>query len=136
MKFLTASTLLVAGLATAIWAAPSQLVFDNDDDVVQVAQPAESHREPDFVDILEAEAAHLAAAAKQDHAERPHAFWPPSTLPSGTGGWVWSSCGQPGDAVQVQSIEVSPDPPVPGKNLTIKAKGFVTERIEVSRIMT
>lgn len=48
------------------------------------------------------------------------------------GGWVWSSCGQSSDAVQVQDIRVSPDPPRPGQNLTVHAKGIVNSKIEVS----
>ncbi|CAO1618894.1 unnamed protein product [Parajaminaea phylloscopi] len=126
MRLLTASTLLVVGITTVAWAAPSQLVLSTVDDELRVAQPvaASSHREPDFVDILESEA----------KAVRPATMWPPSSPPGGSGGWVWSSCGQPSDAVEVQSIEVSPDPPVPGQNLTVKAKGIVKSRIEEGSI--
>jgi hypothetical protein len=51
---------------------------------------------------------------------------------------VWSSerltfvcLGLETDPIQIDSIEVSPDPPVPGQNLTVIAKGQVTEVIEV-----
>ncbi|KAF8622885.1 hypothetical protein AX15_006650 [Amanita polypyramis BW_CC] len=46
-----------------------------------------------------------------------------------TSSWSYTDCGLPSDPVQVESIEVSPDPPKPGHNLTIKAKGVVTEVI-------
>jgi len=35
------------------------------------------------------------------------------------------------DPVHIQSIEISPDPPQPGKDLTIKVKATVTEPVEV-----
>lgn len=50
------------------------------------------------------------------------------------GGWVWSSCGQSQDAVIVQDIKVTPDPPRPGQNLTVHAKGIVNSKLEVSKI--
>ncbi|PWN30514.1 hypothetical protein BDZ90DRAFT_207574, partial [Jaminaea rosea] len=48
--------------------------------------------------------------------------------------WVWSSCGQPDDVVEVKSIDVSPDPPVPGKNMTVKARGVVKRTIKEGSI--
>ncbi|KAG8745929.1 Phosphatidylglycerol/phosphatidylinositol transfer protein [Ceratobasidium sp. 414] len=33
--------------------------------------------------------------------------------------WTWSDCGSPQDVVHIKSIEVSPDPPQPGKDLTV-----------------
>ncbi|PFH54549.1 hypothetical protein AMATHDRAFT_44401 [Amanita thiersii Skay4041] len=36
------------------------------------------------------------------------------------------------DPIQLESIEVSPDPPKPGKDLTVKVKAIVSETIEVS----
>ncbi|KAG8743090.1 Phosphatidylglycerol/phosphatidylinositol transfer protein [Ceratobasidium sp. 414] len=47
-----------------------------------------------------------------------------------TNSWTWIDNGQPTDAVQVYSIEVSPDPPQIGKDLTVKARGRATRRIE------
>jgi len=44
--------------------------------------------------------------------------------------WSWSSCGSPDDLVEVTSLEVSPDPPEPGKNLTVNVKGTVKQQIE------
>ena len=35
------------------------------------------------------------------------------------------------DVVQVESVVVSPDPPVPGEDLTVKVKANVQEIIEV-----
>jgi len=44
--------------------------------------------------------------------------------------WSWSSCGTPDDIVEVTSLEVSPDPPEPGKNLTVNVQGTVKQQIE------
>ncbi|KAL7417656.1 ML domain-containing protein [Mrakia frigida] len=45
------------------------------------------------------------------------------------GGWSWVDCGGAGDAVLIDSIKVSPDPPVPGQNLTVTATGLVVDPI-------
>lgn len=42
--------------------------------------------------------------------------------------------GEPGDAVTIKSVKVSPDPPRPGQNLTIYAEGTVNNDIEVRRV--
>ncbi|CAE6539519.1 unnamed protein product [Rhizoctonia solani] len=34
--------------------------------------------------------------------------------------WSWTDCGLPSDGVQIKSIEVTPDPPKPGQDLTVK----------------
>ncbi|KAJ7181758.1 ML domain-containing protein [Mycena crocata] len=47
-----------------------------------------------------------------------------------TSGWEYVDCGLPSQPLQIESIEVSPDPPLPGEELTVTAKGHVTERIE------
>ena len=39
--------------------------------------------------------------------------------------------GLPTDIIQIQSIEVSPDPPKPGQELTVKVDAIVTQTIEV-----
>ncbi|SCV70227.1 BQ2448_1621 [Microbotryum intermedium] len=39
--------------------------------------------------------------------------------------WNWTDCGSPDDAIEIESIAISPDPPVPGKDLTIYASGKV-----------
>ncbi|GAA5960646.1 hypothetical protein JCM8115_001781 [Rhodotorula mucilaginosa] len=45
--------------------------------------------------------------------------------------WGWSDCGLvKEDDLQIESLEVSPDPPKPGHNLTINASGRVNRRIE------
>lgn len=73
-------------------------------------------------------------------------------------GWAWSSCGehdvlldltslliyclelfinspikkgQSSDPLQIQSIQVSPDPPKPGENMTVTVNAIAQERIEV-----
>ncbi|KAK7064148.1 Phosphatidylglycerol/phosphatidylinositol transfer protein [Favolaschia claudopus] len=44
--------------------------------------------------------------------------------------WEYTDCGLPTNPIQLDSIEISPDPPLPGKDLTVTAKGIVTEVIE------
>lgn len=39
--------------------------------------------------------------------------------------------GEPEFPVQIESIEVFPDPPEPGKNLTVTVRAIVLEEIEV-----
>lgn len=39
--------------------------------------------------------------------------------------------GLPTDPVQIDSIGVFPDPPQPGKNLTVQISGSIAERVEV-----
>ncbi|KAJ7024491.1 putative vacuole protein [Mycena alexandri] len=53
-----------------------------------------------------------------------------STVSATARDWSWSDCGLPTDAILLKSIEVSPDPPAPGKNLTITVKGTANQRIE------
>ncbi|KAG8743743.1 Phosphatidylglycerol/phosphatidylinositol transfer protein [Ceratobasidium sp. 428] len=47
--------------------------------------------------------------------------------------WTWEDCSLPSDIVQIKSIEVSPDPPQPGKDLTVTATGIATKAIEASQ---
>ncbi|KAF7341160.1 ML domain-containing protein [Mycena venus] len=44
--------------------------------------------------------------------------------------WGWKDCGKPGDAVHINSISVSPDPPKIGANLTVAVDFDAIERIE------
>ncbi|EST08603.1 MD-2-related lipid-recognition domain protein [Kalmanozyma brasiliensis GHG001] len=44
-------------------------------------------------------------------------------------GWQWASCGTGDEVVDIDSIVVSPDPPVPGQNLTVRAKGTVKDEV-------
>ncbi|ORX40120.1 ML domain-domain-containing protein [Kockovaella imperatae] len=44
--------------------------------------------------------------------------------------WTWTNCGTAADVVQLKSIKVSPDPPVPGKNLTVTVDAEVLQVIE------
>ncbi|SAM85015.1 related to phosphatidylglycerol/phosphatidylinositol transfer protein [Ustilago bromivora] len=44
-------------------------------------------------------------------------------------GWQWASCGTGVEIVDVESILVSPDPPIPGQNLTVRAKGTVKDEV-------
>ncbi|QRV97507.1 hypothetical protein RhiJN_25526 [Ceratobasidium sp. AG-Ba] len=45
-------------------------------------------------------------------------------------GWSYVDCGLPSDPIQIKSIQVSPDPPQPGKDLTVTVTGAVQETIE------
>jgi len=44
--------------------------------------------------------------------------------------WTWDDCGTPSDIIQIKSIEVSPDPPQPGKDLTVTVVGTSAQEIE------
>jgi len=44
--------------------------------------------------------------------------------------WDYKVCSSPTDPIQIQSIEVSPDPPKPGSDLTVKVHAVVTAKIE------
>ncbi|KAJ7630990.1 ML domain-containing protein [Roridomyces roridus] len=44
--------------------------------------------------------------------------------------WEYVDCGLPGQPIQIESISLSPDPPVPAQDLTVSVKAQVTETIE------
>ncbi|KAG8752992.1 Phosphatidylglycerol/phosphatidylinositol transfer protein [Ceratobasidium sp. 428] len=44
--------------------------------------------------------------------------------------WTWTDCGLPTDIVHIKSIEVSPDPPQPGKDLTVTVNAVSDQGIE------
>ncbi|WWC70803.1 phosphatidylglycerol/phosphatidylinositol transfer protein [Kwoniella pini CBS 10737] len=44
--------------------------------------------------------------------------------------WSYVDCGLATDAVQIKSIHVTPDPPVPGKNLTVEVEADVIQPIK------
>ncbi|KAG9122843.1 hypothetical protein FRC07_000600, partial [Ceratobasidium sp. 392] len=46
--------------------------------------------------------------------------------------WTWEDCGLETDIVHVKSIEVSPDPPQPGKDMTVTVVGTADTEIEAS----
>ncbi|KAG5342389.1 hypothetical protein C0989_002224 [Termitomyces sp. Mn162] len=48
-----------------------------------------------------------------------------------TDGWRWEDCGQPTDAIRIERIIVTPDPPQPGKDMTVKVTGEAQSVIEV-----
>lgn len=54
----------------------------------------------------------------------------PNTSTQPGSGWIWEVCGSRQEAVVLKEINVKPDPPVPGQNLTVYAKGIVNEDIE------
>ena len=43
--------------------------------------------------------------------------------------------GTPADLIEVKSIKLSPDPPVPGQDLTVTASGYVKDTIEVCAVL-
>ena len=45
---------------------------------------------------------------------------------------VFYTAGDPSDPVHIKSIEISPDPPKPGANMTVKVVGQADEEVEVS----
>lgn len=47
-----------------------------------------------------------------------------------TDSWSWRDCGIPTDPIQIESITISPDPPRPGQDLTVKVNAQVSETIE------
>ncbi|KZT30465.1 hypothetical protein NEOLEDRAFT_1126020 [Neolentinus lepideus HHB14362 ss-1] len=44
--------------------------------------------------------------------------------------WDYDVCGQSTDAIQIKSIDVTPDPPKPGQNMTVNVKAYVQEVVE------
>ncbi len=48
-------------------------------------------------------------------------------------GWIWKSCGLGEEVVTVNSIDVKPDPPKPGQNMTVHGTGLVKTLVDVSR---
>ena len=56
-----------------------------------------------------------------------------TTMEPGSG-WIWKAC-EPSEqadglAIQVNSIDVTPDPPKPGQNLTVNASGIVKSTVD------
>lgn len=46
--------------------------------------------------------------------------------------WQFVDCGEPDDVIEIKSLRVVPDPPVPGEKMTVYADGLAKQRIEVS----
>ncbi|CUA69656.1 Phosphatidylglycerol/phosphatidylinositol transfer protein [Rhizoctonia solani] len=44
--------------------------------------------------------------------------------------WGWTDCGLPSDGVSIKSIEVTPDPPKPGQDLTVKVVATSSKEIQ------
>ncbi|KAF7290154.1 ML domain-containing protein [Mycena indigotica] len=89
---------------------------------------------PIFSALLVALAHNAAATTPQT----PLQYRPSSCSPTGLelGGakalseWSWVDCGTETDVVHLRSLDISPDPPVPGKELTVKVNGTVERRVE------
>ncbi|KAF7966655.1 hypothetical protein HWV62_37549 [Athelia sp. TMB] len=71
----------------------------------------------------------LAGIAKANPIEE-RGLWQAQVPVHTTESWEYTDCGSPTDPILIQSIEISPDPPQPGKDLTVKVKATVSERIE------
>lgn len=54
---------------------------------------------------------------------------PPEAKNGPGSGWIWSVCGSQQEAVVLKSVDVKPDPPIPGQNLTVHATGTVNHDI-------
>ncbi|EEB89145.1 hypothetical protein MPER_12794, partial [Moniliophthora perniciosa FA553] len=52
-----------------------------------------------------------------------------STLVHTFDSWDYVDCGLPSDAIQIKSIKVSPDPPQPGKELSVTVNAQAIETI-------
>ncbi|KAF9039132.1 MD-2-related lipid-recognition domain-containing protein [Panaeolus papilionaceus] len=46
-------------------------------------------------------------------------------------GWSYTNCGLDTDPIQFESIKLSPDPPKPGQDLTVKVTGSTKKNIKV-----
>ncbi|PKI85905.1 Npc2p [Malassezia vespertilionis] len=91
----------------------------------QAAFQAQEHVAlPDIVDIMEKEAhaQHIAL----DSMLRPVA----SRVKPKSERWWWNTCGDDGVVVHAREIELNPDPPVKGQNLTVHAVGTVDSAVE------
>eukprot|EP01116_Phalansterium_solitarium_P019050 TRINITY_DN5217_c0_g1_i1.p1 TRINITY_DN5217_c0_g1~~TRINITY_DN5217_c0_g1_i1.p1 ORF type:complete len:190 (-),score=50.62 TRINITY_DN5217_c0_g1_i1:115-684(-) len=47
----------------------------------------------------------------------------------GNVGDIWSNCGSASDHLQIKAVQITPDPPVIGQNLTVAATGVLDEQI-------
>ncbi|KAJ7103431.1 ML domain-containing protein [Mycena belliarum] len=57
-------------------------------------------------------------------------LWSALFLYAYASGWEYVDCGSPSQPLRIDSIELSPDPPVPGQDLSVTVKANVTETIE------
>ncbi|KAJ7783889.1 ML domain-containing protein [Mycena maculata] len=53
-----------------------------------------------------------------------------SVLQVNAASWEYVDCGLPSHPLQIDSIALFPDPPLPGQDLTVTVKALVTESIE------
>lgn len=122
MKLAISCAAVLAALAMTAHALPSQLVLGE-----QQAQPDELHLDQPDQDQLEAET--IVEATTQELSSY-NALEQAYTNQPGSG-WVWQSCGLDADVVRVDRVDVDPDPPQSGKNMTVKAAGEIKARVDV-----
>ncbi|CCA74493.1 related to phosphatidylglycerol/phosphatidylinositol transfer protein [Serendipita indica DSM 11827] len=44
--------------------------------------------------------------------------------------WSYEDCGSPDDLIELHSISIKPDPPKPGEDLEVTAKGYVKQTLD------
>lgn len=145
MQLSTAPALLALSLAACacVRALPSQLVMQDPlhRDVAAAADLAATlhakhpayfppERSTDSDGIVTEVTTLTEISAADMEAYRADAQRPPHAAEPGSG-WVWQSCGLDADVVRVDRVEVSPDPPRSGQNLTVKAAGEVKADVDV-----
>lgn len=98
-------------------AAASSLAADLTDAAERAKLMAEAAAEDALVSIQP-----VADEASQAAKDAAHAMQPGS-------GWIWNVCGSRQEAVVLHTLDVQPDPPVAGKNLTVHGTGTVHNEI-------
>ena len=100
--------------ATAVSCASPQAIFQ-----------VQGEREPDLVDLMVDEA--RTHGIPLDNELRP------TSAEAQGGSFSWTQCGGDNFAVRVESIELSPEAPERGRNLTVHGKGTLSRRADVRR---
>lgn len=98
--------------AAAVSCASPQTVFQ-----------VQGQAEPDLVDLMVDEA--RANGIHLDDELRP------TSAEAQGGSFSWTQCGGDNFAVRVESIELSPEAPERGRNLTVHGKGTLSRRADV-----
>jgi hypothetical protein len=107
---------------------PSLESIDLNDEVAKAKLMWEAAMENSLVSIQPVSASN-SKAADQFKSLKSHESVKAAGAPGS--GWIWQACGSGQEAAVLQQLDVSPDPPLAGKNLTVKAKGIVHSPIHV-----
>ena len=81
-------------------------------------------REPDLVDLMVQEAKRREIVLDAD--------LNPTDVQKQASSFTWSQCGENELAVNVESIELDPESPQRGQNLTVHGKAMLVSEVEVS----